>query len=158
MHFGGMKHLIDSGKLNLPEWVRQLEWSGQQVMPQPYTEISQEEWFTLGICGHEVEQESFYDGWNILGETEWFGGLSTQIRVYYTYALAVMHRYTSYPDKVELGKGQIIRRDEYGSFVIRFFKIGCSHDWRDVPSESRMCYHVSCCSKCGMSRAIDSSD
>jgi hypothetical protein len=34
----------------------------------------------------------------------------------------------------------------------------CEHVFEDVRNESRMCYHVSRCIKCGYKTAVDSSD
>jgi hypothetical protein len=34
----------------------------------------------------------------------------------------------------------------------------CEHEYVGVPEKSYMCYHVSRCMKCGIERAIDSSD
>ena len=41
----------------------------------------------------------------------------------------------------------------------KFFSFAtCEHEWKRSVEESRMCYHVSYCTKCGLRRAIDSSD
>lgn len=37
-----------------------------------------------------------------------------------------------------------------------WYKVGCEHDWKTV--ESRMCYHESVCTKCGVRHVVDSSD
>lgn len=145
----------------VPEWALALDWSsGAQVIPSPYQELTFYEYILLGPCGHESEGLRFYDGLNMPGETQWLGGLSCHVQFYHTYGLVMTHIYTSNLGDVdlELGRGTVVRKDKYGSYVIRYFRIGCDHRWIGVSEESHMCYHVSKCSKCGMKRAIDSSD
>ncbi len=39
-----------------------------------------------------------------------------------------------------------------------YFKFGlCEHEWVGVPEKSRMCYHVTRCTKCGRENHVDSS-
>ena len=48
---------------------------------------------------------------------------------------------------------------DYWAKRLRFFRFQlCEHTFKGVPEESRMCYHVSVCTKCGYRQAIDSSD
>jgi len=135
-----------------------LDWSEHQTLPQPCVEIDHNTWFRLGICGHESEREVFHEGLYIPGESfRPFGGWSCHIRMYYTYALVDAHVYSSSGPKTNLGIWvHGTWRDE--GYTVRFFKLGCDHTMVDVPEESRMCYHVSVCTKCGMRQAIDSSD
>ena len=151
MHYGGLKHCIDSGRLQLPEWVNHLDWTDRNTLPQPLEEITQQQWMLLGILGHESEGETFYQGLQIPSEQyRPLGGWSCHIRLYYTYALVDAHVYS---DRSYIGKGVHIN-----SYTVRFFKRGCVHAWQGVPEESYMCYHVSRCTKCGMKHAVDSSD
>lgn len=166
--FGGLKRFIEEDsekKLSLlPEWTRHLEWPTQngQMLPSPYTEITHEEWLLAGLCSEYSPLASFYDGMNIPGEPEWFGGWSCYTDIYYEYGLVVakMNFSRGMPDHVQkpvIGKGITVDRHEWTTFALRFFRIGCQHNWIDIPEESRMCYHVSKCSKCGQRSAIDSS-
>lgn len=169
MKFEGFKSLIMSNPRDFPVWARQLEWPEgrwHQCLPQPCIEISQEESMLLGSLGFEVEQEAYYEtcwlpdsprsksGWS---EPQW----SCNIRVYYSYALVEASQYVS-RDSLQkdrqIGKGTYIKRDQYGGYVVRFFKLGCDHTFRDIPEESYMCYHARVCTKCGMRNDIDSSD
>lgn len=144
----------------IPEWMQQLDWSkGRQVLPSPFKEITQEEWFGLGKCGFESENASFYDGYNIPGEKEWLGGWGCHIHVYGTFALADAHLSNngSAYQTVELGKGINVPATSVNcnKYIVRFFKIGCDHHWQLTHSE--MCYREYKCTKCGMGKAEDSS-
>ncbi len=169
MHYGGFKNYIEEDAKNrlplLPEWCRHLDWSKSngQIIPSPFTEITHEEWLITGICSNYGPVKTFYDGMNIPSEPEWFGGWSCNTEVKYSYGLIIakMHFSRSSPSHIRRpiqGKGIIVDRDEYTRFMIRFFKIGCEHQWVSIPGESRMCYHVSQCSKCGQKQVIDSGD
>jgi hypothetical protein len=154
MHYGGFKHIVDSGKLRLPEWVQHLDWADQNTLPQPLREITQDKWFKLGICGHESEGEVFYQGLQIPGEYHRpLGGWACHIRMYYTYALVDAHVY-GHPHPV----GTFVPGHGAFGYTIRYFQLGCVHTWREIQEESRMCYHVYVCNLCGMRRSIDSSD
>lgn len=161
-HDKGVHYLNHNHVKVIPRWALQLDWSGgSYVLPQPFEEITMEKWMLLGICGHESVYESLYEGLHIPGEFEWFGGWPCHIHLYGTYGLvdAHMHSYDPIDErKIRLGKGHRIQRDKYTTYTIRYFRIGCDHKWVDVPAESRMCYHVYVCSKCGMMNAVDSSD
>lgn len=181
MIYGGFKHTIDmcrmvtdqtilpedkrnairwvSNNRNpvLPEWVFDLQWEDRQILPSPFKEITQDEWYLLGICGHESIGETFYGGFNIPNELAWFGGWSCHVYLYGTYGLIDAHMH-GHPDDIELGKGHRIRQDKYTTYTVRYFRIGCEHSWQEVIAESRMCYHVYRCIKCNMKRSVDSSD
>ena len=48
--------------------------------------------------------------------------------------------------------GEVNRQRKFFSFAT------CQHEWEKNVAESRMCYHVAYCKKCGVRIAIDSSD
>jgi hypothetical protein len=54
------------------------------------------------------------------------------------------------------GYGVAMVRHVYGKDCIRYYRLGCKHDYKTV--ESRMCYWRGTCKKCGHTSAIDSSD
>jgi len=160
-HDKGTNHLNRNRIGHIPDWALKLDWKNDQTIPGPYKEISMEEWILAGICGGYSPQQSFYAGLHIPGEFEWFGGWACDIHLYPFYGLVNAHMHSYDPideSKVALGKGHRIRRDEYITYTIRYFKIGCDHKWKEVPEESRMCLHTYICTKCGMKNAVDSSD
>lgn len=139
-------------------WLLNLVWSNKQELPTPLEEITQNEWLQLGYLGHESENDSFYDGLNIPGEMEWFGGWSCHIHIYYSYALVIAHMHSPdmpYARPVALGKGIIsLGQNRY---TVRFFRLGCKHSFVSIPEESSMHIHASRCTKCGYTQSIDSS-
>ncbi len=181
-HYGGFKHAIDSYKslteqmeskntLNeermrlvrrreklgfMPSWMLQLEWPEHQKLPTPIEEITHDEWMLVGLLSSNAQHEEYYSGLNIVGEKEWFGGWPCHIAVYSDYALVVAHMYFSHSPVPELGKGHIVQRNEYGSYIVRYFKLGCEHVWETTLS--RMCYREYVCTICGQAKSEDSSD
>lgn len=182
--YGGFKHAIDQYKLlkdqldkaepseqtniaiklnqlgYMPPWLLQLEWPEAFKLPKPIKEITREEWMLAGLLSVSSCHEQYYQSLNIVGEPEWFGGWPCHIDIYYEYALVVAHMNFSPRTHGErmpiLGKGEIVKQSQYTSYVVRYFRIGCSHEWKQTLS--RMCYREYVCTKCGLTRAEDSSD
>lgn len=144
----------------ITDWMLSLEWTAGNIMPASYQEITQFEYMGLGDLGHEAEDESYYEGFNIPNEPEWFGGWSCHIRVYGTYGTVLAHiganRIT---DRHIQGEGIIVPPTSRNgnTYIARFFRIGCDHKWRPVPSDSSMHYHVFHCQKCNSRMSQDSS-
>lgn len=126
-HDKGVHHLNCNHVGFIPNWAVRLDWSaGHHTLPQPFEEITMEEWMLFGICGHESVYNSLYEGLHIPGEFEWLGGWPCHIHLYGTYGLIDAHMH-GHPEDVDLGKGHRIRRDKYVTYTIRYFRIGCDH-------------------------------
>lgn len=152
---------VDVGKYYPMEWEKQLDWSaGPQVIPSPYKEITWPEWLLRSECNHEAQRESFSVGMNIPGEYAWFGGWSGHLITYHTYGLLSVHMNFSpnspaHITKPEVSLGVVLVRDQYTHYVVRFFELGCQHEWQQLPGY--MFEHNSVCTKCGQKVSYDSS-
>lgn len=133
---------VQESEFAKPEWVESL--GSYNVMPTPYTEITQDDWVayirTWGLVGE------FYDSRQVLDLPDTHGFARVQISWYHDRGMAIVH-----PNK---------------EADLKFYRIGCYHKHRELSqAECRErgiyhagnCYHVSECATCGHVEAVDSS-